>query len=159
MVQSAAVTRDVMYAVILWFLTTPLNILQKVITIKLRIGWRISTILKTRNKSVWTNVFWYVKVCIFWKCIHCTMNWDKTQMLEKIPSDKTNGLTNALFFLSWGSTHHSFTFDLRFSYELEHKFCPSKILRRIFHFWFRSVFIKFIFLFNKMQELFDFKTL
>ena len=35
----------------------------------------------------------------------------------------------------------------------------SKTVCEIFHFRFRSVFIKFMFLFNKMHTLFDFKTL
>ena len=47
--------------------------------------WRHSTVLKTNNKSAWSNVFWYVKVCIFWKCIQCTIHWDKTQILKKRP--------------------------------------------------------------------------
>ena len=64
----------------------------------LRIHWRLSTILKTRNKSVWSNVFWYVEVCIFWKCIRYTIHWDKIQILKKFPSDKINGTKNALFF-------------------------------------------------------------
>ena len=51
----------------------------------LRIHWRLSTILKTSNKSVWSNVFWYVDVCIFWKCIQYTIHWDKTQILKKNP--------------------------------------------------------------------------
>ena len=50
--------------------------------ITLRIHWRLSTILKTTNKSVWSNVFWYVKVCIFWKCIQYIMHWDGTQILK-----------------------------------------------------------------------------
>ena len=64
----------------------------------LRMHWRFSTILKTSTKSVWSNVFWYVKVCIFWKCISFIIRWDKTQMLKKFPSDKINGTKNALFF-------------------------------------------------------------
>ena len=40
----------------------------------LRIHWRISTILETNNKSVWNNVSWYVKVCIFWNCIQYTIH-------------------------------------------------------------------------------------
>ena len=39
-------------------------------------------------------------------------------------------------------THHSFTFNLRFLYELKHKFRLSEIVCGIFHFRFRSVFIK-----------------
>ena len=64
---------------------------------------------KNKQKSVWSNVFWYVKVCIFWKYIQYTAHWDKTQMLKKNPSDKMNGTKNVLFFLSRAPTHHSFT--------------------------------------------------
>ena len=74
---------------------------------ELRIHWRLSTIIK----SVWSNVFWYVKVCIFLKCIQYTIRWDKTQMFKKLPSAKINGTKNALFFLSRNPTHHSFTFN------------------------------------------------
>ena len=97
---------------------------------------------KNKQKSVWSNVFWYVKVCIFWKCIQYTIHWDKTQMLKKFPSDKINGTKNALFFLSRAPTHHSFTFNLRFLHELKHKVRLSKTVCGIFHFRFRFVFIK-----------------
>ena len=107
-----------------------------------RIHWRLSTILKRSNKSVWSNVFWYVKVFIFWKCIQYTIHWDKTQILKKFPSDKINGTKNALFFLSRAPTHHSFTFNLRFLYELKHKVRLSKTGCRLFDFRFRFVFIK-----------------
>ena len=43
----------------------------------LQIDWRLSTILKTSKKSVWSNVFWYVKVYLFWKYIR---HWDKTEI-------------------------------------------------------------------------------
>ena len=43
---------------------------------------------KTKQKCVWSNVFWYVKVYIFWKCIQYTIHWDKTEILEKFSSDK-----------------------------------------------------------------------
>ena len=75
-------------------------------------------------------------------------------MLKKIPSDKINGTKNT-------PTHHSFTLNLRFLYELMCKVRLFKTLCGIFHFRFRSVFIKTfvkIFLFNKMQGLSDFKT-
>ena len=68
-------------------------------------------------------------------------------MLKKFPSDKINGTKNALFFLSQDPTHHSFTFNLRFLYELKYKVCLSKTVCGIFHFRFRFVFIKvYIFL-------------
>ena len=76
-------------------------------------------ILKASNKSVWSNVFSYVKICIFWKCIQY-----------------------GLFFLSRAPTYHSFTFNLRFWYELKHKARLSETVCGIFHFRFRFVFIK-----------------
>ena len=64
----------------------------------LSIQWRLSMILKTYVKSVGNNVFWYVKVCVFWKYIQYTSHWDKTQMLKKFSSDKIDGTKNALYF-------------------------------------------------------------
>ena len=63
-------------------------------------------------------------------------------MLKKIPPDKINGTKNALVFLSRAPTHHSFTFNLQFLYELKHKVRLSKTFCAIFHFRFRFVFIK-----------------
>ena len=63
-------------------------------------------------------------------------------MLKKIPSDKIDGRKNALFCLSRAPTHHSFTFNVLFLYELKHMVRLSKTVCGIFHFQFRSVFIK-----------------
>ena len=63
-------------------------------------------------------------------------------MLKKLSSGKINGTKNALFFLSRTPAHHSFTFNLRFLYELKHKVSPSKTVCGVFHFRFRFVFIK-----------------
>ena len=41
-----------------------------------RIHWKI---LKTR-KSLWNNVFGYVKVYVFWKFIRYPIHWNKTQI-------------------------------------------------------------------------------
>ena len=117
----------------------------------LRIHWRPSKILGTSNKSIWSNAFWYVKGCIFWKCIQCTAHWDKTQIFKKFPSHEINGTKNALFFLLRTPTHHSFTFNLRLSYELEHKVRLSKTVLTFSIFDFVSLLLKFIFLFNKMH--------
>ena len=97
---------------------------------------------KNKQKSVWSNVFWYVKVCIFWKCIQYTIHWDKIQMLKTTPSDEKNGTKGALYFISRAPTHHSFTFNLRFLYELKYKVCLSKTVSGIFHFWLLFIFIK-----------------
>ena len=67
-------------------------------------------------------------------------------MLKKLPSDKINGTKNAFFFLSRAATLNSncsFTFNLRFLYELKHKVCLSKTVCEIFHFRFRFVFVCF----------------
>ena len=47
-------------------------------------------------------------------------------MLKKNPLDEINGTKHALFFISRAPTNHSFTFNLRFLYELKHKFRLSK---------------------------------
>ena len=113
-------------------------------SINSRIQWRLSTILKTSNKSVWSNVFWYVKVYIFRKFIQYTINWDKTKLLKKIILGKANVTINALFFLSRTPTHHnhSFIFNLKFLYKLNHMENLSKTGYGIFHFQFLFVVIK-----------------
>ena len=67
-----------------------------------------------------------------------------------LPSDKTNGTKNALFFLSRAPTHRSFTFNLRFMYELKHKVSVSKTICGIFYFQFRFIFIK-VYIFVKQN--------
>ena len=118
---------------------------------------RLSTVLKASNKSVWNKVFWYVKVCILWKFIEYTIHWDKTN-LKKNPFRENKRYKNALFFLSWAPTHHSFTFNLQLLDKLKHKVRPSKTVCEILDFRFRFVFIKVYILFRKIHGLFDFKT-
>ena len=55
-------------------------------------------------------------------------------MLKKIPSDKVNVTHNAFFFLSRTPTHHSFTFNSLFLYELSIRFVPLKVCARDFPF-------------------------
>ena len=119
----------------------------------LRIDWKLSTILETSNKNVWSNIFWYIKVCIFWKCIQYTIIEIK-QTLKKLFSDKINGTKNTLFFLSHAPTYHSFNFKFWFLNELKHKARLSKTVCGIFGF----VFIKVYIFFNKMHKIFGFKT-
>ena len=75
----------------------------------LTIHWRLSKILKRSNKSVSSNIFWYVKVYIFCIIQYAT-HWDKTQMLKKYPWDKIN-VSNVLFFLLRVPAHLSFTLN------------------------------------------------
>ena len=63
-------------------------------------------------------------------------------MLKKFPLGKINGTKNALFFLSRAPTHHSFTLNLRFLYELKRKVGLSETVCEIFHFRFLFIFIK-----------------
>ena len=86
---------------------------------------------KNKQKNVWTNVFWYVRY------IFNTLYIMMKQMLKFFPLNKINGPKNAPFFLSRAPTRHSFTFDLRFSYELKHKVRISNTVCEIFHFRFR----------------------
>ena len=85
---------------------------------------------KKSNKSLWSNVLWYVKVCIFWKSVQYTIHWD-------------NGTKNPLFFLLWAPTHHNFTFNLRFLYELKHKVRLSKTIFDSVSFLLKFIFLAF----------------
>ena len=60
-------------------------------------------------------------------------------------------------FFSWVNLITDF-FNLQFLHEQKHKVHLSKTMWRIFHFRFHLVLLNFIFLLNKMQELFGFKT-
>ena len=122
-----------------------------------RIHWMLSIILKTSNKTVWSKVFWYVKVCIFWNCIRYTIHWDKTEILKKFPSDKINVQKMPSFFfcelqlitvlLLICNSHVSWN-TMFVSLKLCTGFSISDSVS----------FLKFIFLFNKMYGLFKFKT-
>ena len=110
--------------------------------------WKFKNILKAfdnlkhKQKSACSYVFWYVKVCIFWKCIKYTIHWDKTQMLKIFPSDKISVTKNAQFFLSRAPTHHNLIYD---SCELKHKVRLSKTMYGVFHFQFCFMFLKCFF--------------
>ena len=107
---------------------------------------------KNKQLGVWSNAFSYIRLCIFWKCIQHTIHWNKTQMLTKGSFWQNIRHKNALFFLSRAPTHHKFSFNLWFLYELKHKLCLFKTVCGIFHFRFVDSilsFLKFTFLFNK----------
>ena len=120
----------------------------------LRIHWRPLTVLEISYRSVWTNVFWYVAVYMFWKCIQYTIHWDKTQT----PFGQNKRYKKCpLFSFARSSPHRSFIFNMWFLYELKHKVRLSKTVRRVFHFSLLFL-LKFIILFKKIHGLFDFKT-
>ena len=72
--------------------------------------------------------------------IHCTLRQNPN--VKKFLSDKINVTKNSLFLLWRASTHHKFTFNLQFLYELKHMGHLSKTVCGIFHFRFRLVFVK-----------------
>ena len=101
--------------------------------------------------KIYQLMYCNVKVCIFWKCIHYTIHWDKAQMLKSFPQIKYTVQKIPYFFLSRAQTHHSFTFNLWFLHELKHKACLS-----LWDFLLSIPFcflLKFIFMFNKMHGL------
>ena len=66
----------------------------------LRIKWRLSAILKTSSKYVWSIIFRYEKVHIFWKYIQYTIYWGKIKNFEKFSSNKINSkkMPSFIFF-------------------------------------------------------------
>ena len=77
-----------------------------------------------KQKSVWNNVFWYVKICISW-------NFKKSFFGQK------NVTKNSIFFFLRAPTHQVLLL-LQFLYELKHKIRLSRTVCEIFHFWFRQ---------------------
>ena len=112
-----------------------------------------------KHKSVWSNVWWYVKVCIFWKCIQYTIHWDETQMLKKFPSIKIIGTKNSLFFVFRKLQLITVLLLICDSYvSWSTRFVSLKLCVGFSIFDSVSFLLKFIFLLNKMHGLFDFKT-
>ena len=106
---------------------------------ELRIQWRLSKILRTRNKSIWRNSFWYV---IYYESLVNKLHIVMKHKGEKIFFGQNKVYKKLTLFFSWARTHHSFTFDSRFLYELKHKPRLFKTVCSIFHSQFRFVFIK-----------------
>ena len=82
--------------------------------------------MKNKQKSVWSNVFWYIEIYLFWKFIQYTILWNK---IKKTPQESPSH-----------KILHNFAFNLQFLFELKHKACLSKIVCGIFHFRFRFLF-------------------
>ena len=66
----------------------------------LRIHWRLSIFLKASKKLYEVIFFDYVKVCIFWKSIQYTTDWDKKQMLQKTSFRQNKRYKDAPFFFA-----------------------------------------------------------
>ena len=77
---------------------------------------------------------------------------------RELVRDVLNVTKNALFFLLRAPTHHSFTFNFQFLYELKRMFHLPKLCVGFSIFDSVLFLLNFIFLFNKKHGLFDFKT-
>ena len=89
---------------------------------------------KNKHKSVWRNLFWYVKVCISWKSIQVYyFFFCELQLIPVL-------LLICDSFMSWSTRFVSLKLCVGFS-----------VFDSV------SFLLKFIFLFNKMHGLFDCK--
>ena len=119
----------------------------------LRITLKAFDDFKNKKNSAWSNVFWYVKVCILWKCIQYNIHSDIKHKCQKFPSGKVNGVKSALFYYLQTWSHHSFTFNLWLFDELKNKVCLIKTVVGIFNFWSGCAFIKvYIFCSTKCMD-------
>ena len=92
---------------------------------------------KANASSPWTSC-WYVKVFTY------SENVFNNKCFEKVPLDKIDVTKKALFFLSQAPTHHSFTSNSPFLYELKTRFVSLKecVGFSIFDsIWFLSMFM------------------
>ena len=110
---------------------------------------------KNKPQKFWSNIFWYVKVNIFWKFIQYTLHYDKTQ-IKKISFGQNKRYKK--FPLSRAPSHNSFTFNSQFLYKLKHMPHLSKTVCGIFHVSIPSRFIKVYIFIHQKHGLFDFTT-
>ena len=120
---------------------------------------RLLTISKTSNKSVRRNVFWYAKVCIFWRCIQYTIHGDKTQIFKKNSFGQNQRNKKCpLFFFHELQLITTLLLIRDFYMSWNARFLYLKLCGGFFIFNFVSFLLKFIFSFMKMHGLFDLKT-
>ena len=110
----------------------------------LRKQWSFLTILKISNRSVWSDIFWLLKVYLFCKFIQQSIQRDKTQMFKKLLSNKIkiiffgklHLITILLLifdsYISWSTKLIFLKFCVGFSifdsvsFLLSFYFCPTK---------------------------------
>ena len=98
-----------------------------------------------KSKSVRSNAFFICKSIygqyIYSESLFNALYIEIRKCSKTFLSDKIDGTKNVLVFLSRAPIHHSFTFNLRFFYELTHKDQLSKTVRGVFYFRFPLVYI------------------
>ena len=106
---------------------------------------------KNKQKSVWSNVFWYTKVCKY------TIHWDKTKMFKKISFGQNRQYKKRplVFFRKLRPITVLYLIcDSYMSWSL--RFVSLKVCVGVSIFDSVSLLLKFIILFNKMHGLFEF---
>ena len=100
----------------------------------------------TEAKGIWSNVFRYIKVRIFWKFVQYTIHWDKTQMLQKFIFGSCTGIFHWRFrfvfvkaYIFFNKMHGLFNFIFPFEIKVTGK--PHLVL--LIDLWFLSCNKKF----------------
>ena len=109
---------------------------------------------KNQAKSVWSNVFSYVKGCMFSKRIWDTVHWEQTNMLKTFPSGKKSGKKSVFSFESSNSSQFLLLiWDSYMSWRfVSLKLCVEFCISDSVSFW-----LKFIFFCYKIHRLFTLK--
>ena len=83
-------------------------------TLKAFINFEIS------NESAWSNFFLYVKVCVFWKFIQYTINWDKNKSWKSpVGQSKHYKKCNIFFFMNSNSSQFYFQLAILITVEAQ----------------------------------------
>ena len=109
-------------------------------------GLRIHcTILKTSNKTVWSNTFLISKNIYILKVYSLHYTLRKNTNVKKLSFGESKQYNKCPIFSFVSSNSSQFTFNSRFLYELKHEVRLSKSVCGIFHFRFCFIFIKVYF--------------
>ena len=119
---------------------------------KLRDNLKAFNDFKNKQKSAWSNVFWYVKVWLL-ESVFNTLYIKKMQILRKFLRIKKTVQKMPSFFFRELQLIAVLLLICNSYIHL------SKTVCGIFHFQFPFVLLKFIFSFSKMHEVFKYLTL
>ena len=108
---------------------------------------------KNKCKVARSNVFWYVKVSLFWKFIQYTIHWNKTQMLKKFLRKKQTEQKMPSFFFRELQLITVSLLICNFYMSWSTRFVSLKQWVGFLIFDFVSFLLMITFLFNKMHGL------
>ena len=102
-------------------------------------------------------VFWYIKVCIFWKCIQYSINWNKTNDKKISIGENRQYKKPSSFFFRELQLITVLLLICNSNMSWSTRFVSLKLCVGFSIFDSVSFLLKFIFLFSKKHGLFDFK--